>query len=308
MSEDSRLIGVDWGTTRLRAFRIGADGQILERRSSDRGVGVISDGRFDVAFEAILEGWPSGVPVLMCGMVGSRQGWRETPYQPCPAHVTDLVNSLSPLGTRYGPAWIVGGVRSESRAAADQRCVLHDVMRGEETQIFGVSAGCENGLIITPGTHSKWATVREERIESFRTYMTGELYALLEQHSILGRLMESGAQYHEASFLDGVHVGFAEPTLLHSLFSVRTQGLFSQRAPAMLASYMSGILIGSEVSFEARLRDLSSPVTVIASEEMGRQYQAALSVTGWSDLRFVDAEAAVVQGLQRIWRLRGRCA
>jgi|HubBroStandDraft_5_1064220.scaffolds.fasta_scaffold76959_2 2-dehydro-3-deoxygalactonokinase len=302
MSEDSELIGIDWGTTRLRAFRIDCDGRMLERRANGRGVGVIGDGQFDEALEAIIDGWPSGVPILMCGMVGSRQGWREVPYQPCPVHATDLASHLCPVETRHGRSWIVGGVRT-----IDAR-MLYDVMRGEETQIAGASTGCGNELMITPGTHSKWTDVYGERIVGFRTYMTGEIYALLEKHSILGRLMEGGAAplHHEASFLDGVRLGFEDSALLHSLFSVRTQGLFAQRAPAMLASYLSGILIGSEVSAEARFRDLASPMTVIASAALGRLYQAALSAVGCGDVRFVDADAAAVHGLWRIWGLRGR--
>jgi 2-dehydro-3-deoxygalactonokinase len=300
MSETSELIGIDWGTTRLRAFRIDRNGRTLERRANDRGVGVLSEGQFEAALGAIIEGWPSGVPILMCGMVGSRQGWREVPYQACPVHAADLAGSLCPVETGSGRAWIIAGVRTLGTR-------LHDVMRGEETLIVGGAAATGNELIIAPGTHSKWALVRGERIESFRTYMTGEIYALLEKHSILARLMDRSAlaEYQESSFLDGVRLGFEERALLHSLFSVRTQGLFAQRAPALLASYMSGILIGSEVYAEAQLHDLKTPMTVIASAELGRLYRVALSEVGCRDVRFVDADVAVVQGLWRIWGLRG---
>jgi 2-dehydro-3-deoxygalactonokinase len=304
MSEEPGLIGIDWGTTRLRAFLLDRHGRMLERRSSDRGVAVINDGQFDKALESIIGGWPSGAPILMCGMVGSRQGWREAPYHPCPVHVADLASDLCPVETCCGRSWIVGGIRTR-----DAR-MHYDVMRGEETQIVGSSTGSGNELIITPGTHSKWVVVREARIESFRTHMTGEIYALLEQHSILGQLMEGGAgrQYHESSFLEGVRLAFDEPALLHSLFSVRTQGLFAQRAPGALASYLSGILIGSEVFTEARFHDLAAPVTVIAAAQLGSHYLAALSAVGCRDVRLVDADAAVVQGLWRIWELRGRTA
>jgi 2-dehydro-3-deoxygalactonokinase len=301
MSETSELIGIDWGTTRLRAFRIDRDGRTLERRSNDRGVAVLSEGQFDTALGAIIAGWPSGVPILMCGMVGSRQGWREVPYQPCPVHAADLAGSLCPVQTGSGRAWIIAGVRTVGAR------MFHDVMRGEETLIVGGAAATGNELIIAPGTHSKWALARGERIESFRTYMTGEVYALLEKHSLLARLMDGNAasEYQESSFLDGVRWGFEERALLHSLFSVRTQGLFAQRAPALLASYMSGILIGSEVYAEAQRHDLKTPMTVIASAELGRLYRAALSEVGCRDVRFVDADVAVVQGLWRIWGLRG---
>ena len=104
------MIGVDWGTTRLRAYRIGVDGQILDRHASDCGVAEIRDGDFDRALRDIVGGWPSGIPILMCGMIGSRQGWTEVPYRPCPACASDLANTFCPIETSHGPAWIVGGM------------------------------------------------------------------------------------------------------------------------------------------------------------------------------------------------------
>src|ERR1700722_8150857 len=110
MTPPCMLIGVDWGSSRLRAFRIGGDGQLLERRVNDRGVNTIRDGSFDQVLAALLEGWPPNLPVLMCGMVGSREGWLETGYQPCPAGAEDLASALYPVKTQRGPAWIIGGV------------------------------------------------------------------------------------------------------------------------------------------------------------------------------------------------------
>jgi 2-dehydro-3-deoxygalactonokinase len=183
---------------------------------------------------------------------------------------------------------------------------LYDVMRGEETQIVGVASHVGQTLMVTPGTHSKWAVIQAGTIESFRTYMTGEIYSVLQKHSILGRLMQDGigGQFDEASFLDGVHLGLEEAALLHSLFSVRTQGLFEQKTPAALAHYMSGILIGSEVSAEARSQLMDCPVVVIASTELTSRYQIALSACGFRDVRRVDAKVAVAQGLWKLWQLR----
>jgi 2-dehydro-3-deoxygalactonokinase len=308
-TNNSALIGVDWGTSRLRAFRIDVDGQILERRASDRGVAEIRDGDFDRVLRAIIGGWPSGLPILMCGMIGSRQGWREVPYRPCPACARDLADTLCPIETSYGAAWIVGGISTMN----DQKVIgergarrLYDVMRGEETQIVGVASPVGQTVMITPGTHSKWTVVQAGTIERFRTHMTGEIYAVLQKHSILGRLMADGTdgQFDEASFLDGVHLGLEETALLHSLFSVRTQGLFEQKSPAALVPYMSGILIGSEVSAEARSHPMDCPVVVIASSELGSLYQIALSACGFRDVRRVDAKAAVAQGLWKLWQLR----
>lgn len=308
-TSNSALIGVDWGTTRLRAFRIGVDGQMLDRRANDCGVAEIRDGDFDRVLRDIISGWPSGMPILMCGMIGSRQGWREVPYRPCPACASDLANTLCPIETSCGPAWIVGGISTmndQNDSGERGARKLYNVMRGEETQIVGVASPVGKTLMITPGTHSKWAVVQAGTIESFRTYMTGEIYAVLQKHSILGRLMQGGigAQFDAASFLDGVHVGLAEAALLHSLFSVRTQGLFEQKTPAALVHYLSGILIGSEVSAEARSHVMDSTVVIIASTELTNLYQIALSACGFRDVRHVDAEGAVTQGLWKLWQLR----
>jgi 2-dehydro-3-deoxygalactonokinase len=308
-TNDSALIGIDWGTTRLRAFQIGVDGQVLDRRASDRGIAEIRDGDFDRVLRDIIGGWPSGIPILMCGMVGSRQGWQEVPYRPCPAGASDLASTLCPIQTSYGPAWIVGGlstISDQHDAGGRSERRLYDVMRGEETQIVGVTSHGGQTLMITPGTHSKWAVVQAGNIESFRTYMTGEIYAVLQKHSILGRLMQDGigGQFDAASFLDGIHLGLEETALLHSLFNVRTQGLFEQKTPAGLVQYLSGILIGSEVSAEARNHVVDSTVVVIASSELASLYQIALSACGFCNVRHVDAEGAVVQGLWNLWQLR----
>jgi 2-dehydro-3-deoxygalactonokinase len=305
----SALIGVDWGTTRLRAFQIGADGQMLDRRASERGVAGLRKGDFDLVLREILGGWPSGLPILMCGMIGSRQGWREVPYQPCPAGASDLANALCPIETSSGPVWIVGGISTmgdKSDAGGRDGRRLYDVMRGEETQIAGVAAALGQAVMITPGTHSKWAVVRGGTIQSFRTYMTGELYAVLQKHSILGRLMQdgTGGQFDGAAFLHGIHVAQEDAALLHSLFSVRTQGLFEQQTPAALPHYLSGILIGSEVSAEARNHVVDSSVVVIASAELASRYQIALAACGFRNVRHIDAEGAVTQGLWKLWKLR----
>ena len=175
------LIGIAWGTSRLRAFRIGNEGQILDRRRSERGTARLSAGEFEPALWQIVAGLPSGVTILMCGMVGSRQGWQEVPYQHCPAGATEVANSVAPVATRSGPAWIVGGLTSlEHQQAAHGRHTRthHDVMRGEETLIVGAALSHVDTLVIAPGTHSKWAMVQARTIERFRTCMTGEMYGL----------------------------------------------------------------------------------------------------------------------------------
>ncbi len=308
--EHSTLIGIDWGTSRLRAFRIGNEGQILDRRRSDRGIAQLAALDFDPALRQIVAGWPSGIPILMCGMIGSRQGWREVPYRDCPAGAKELASSLSPVATSAGPAWIVGGLATlvnDKDSQGSSTRMIYDVMRGEETLIVGAALPPGDTLVITPGTHSKWALTQAGNIERFRTCMTGEMYELLRKHSILGRFMQDDheARYDEGAFLDGVRMGLDEPAVLHSLFSVRTQALFEQKPHTALEAYLSGILIGSEVSGEAhRVRKEGSTI-VIASPELGRLYRVALVAGGFEDVRLLDAEAAVARGLWILWQLRG---
>lgn len=297
------LIGVDWGTTHLRAYRIAPDGGIIDRRKSPLGVAAIRGNEFEAALEVVVGAWRSAAdgvpPVLMCGMVGSRQGWREVPYLSCPARMEDVAAALQPLKTGQGPVHLVPGLE-----ATDGRG-RRDVMRGEETQILGAVPTTGQHLVVTPGTHSKWATVREGAIEGFRTYMTGEFYALLREHSVLGWSIGGNVDptQDEAAFLEGVRDAAEDPDLLHSAFMVRTRGLFEKRPGSDLAAYLSGLLIGSEVSGAMRHHRLG-PVTVIAAQPLARSYCAALTALGFADVQCVNASDAVTQGLWRLWALR----
>lgn len=300
---EAALIGVDWGTTHLRAYKIGPKGQVLERRESNLGIAALRNRDFDGALRSLVDDWQSSrsnkIPIVMCGMVSSRQGWREVPYFSCPARLRDLAERFDPVDTSSGPAFMVPGLET-----TDER-KHHDVMRGEETQIFGIVPPTGDRLVINPGTHSKWSVVRGGAIESFRTYMTGEVYAVLRQHSILGRLMRDHehSRHDEAAFLDGVHEALEEPDLLHSLFSVRTCGLFEQKPAEVLDSYLSGLLIGNEVS-GASQRYRAASIVVIASPALGRLYQTALSALGFADIQCIDANDAVTRGLWQLWQSR----
>jgi 2-dehydro-3-deoxygalactonokinase len=295
------LIGIDWGTSQLRAFRISASGQALERRESPQGVAALRHGEFDQSLRSLISDWQPDagtLPILMCGMIGSRQGWREAPYCVCPARHSDILDTLQPIDTSCGPAFVIGGL---SNSEGDG---YRDVMRGEETQIFGAVASMNRQLCVAPGTHSKWAVIDGKRIESFRTYMTGEMYGLLCKHSSLGWLMQSAEQqgHDDQAFLSGVHRALEDTEVLHALFSVRTKGLFDRQPPGALAAFLSGLLIGSETAGAVRQR-ASSPILVIASPELGRLYGLALAAAGIADIRCVDANQAVVYGLWQLWRL-----
>jgi 2-dehydro-3-deoxygalactonokinase len=232
------LIGLDWGTSNCRAFRIARDGAVLETRTAAQGILAVKDGNFAAAYEALVGDWlkAHAAPVLMCGMIGSRQGWIEAPYVELPADAEQLARNLIKVpGTN---AAIVPGLVGDALAGG------RDVIRGEETQIVGALDA--DALYCLPGTHSKWVSVEQNSIVRFATFMTGEVYGVLRQHSILGRLMENEA-HDDAAFSAGIERGRKAGGLLHQLFSVRTDGLFGAQLPTALASYLSGLLIGHEL-------------------------------------------------------------
>ncbi|MCU0898137.1 MAG: 2-dehydro-3-deoxygalactonokinase [Burkholderiales bacterium] len=237
------LIALDWGTSSLRAWLLDAAGKVVDSRAAPLGIMRIADARFEAAFGEVCGDWLAahpGVGVLASGMIGSRQGWREAAYVPCPAGIEDVASALLRFESDAGIAIaFVPGV------------VLHatvpDVMRGEETQILGVLPPEGDALLVLPGTHCKWVRARQGRIEWFATFMTGELFAVLREHSILGRLMQ-GATFDEPAFLRGVDDGAAKGSVAANLFGVRTLGLFGKIAPTGLDSYLSGLLIGDELA------------------------------------------------------------
>jgi 2-dehydro-3-deoxygalactonokinase len=244
------LIGVDWGTTSARAYRIDAEGSVQDTREAPLGIQQVRN-NFPQALSTLLgDWWHESVPRLACGMIGSRQGWVEVPYVECPATLHTLVRGLA--RTPDGALAIVPGLAGRDEEGTP------DVMRGEETQIIGaVGPDAPPTLAVLPGTHSKWAIVRGGSIQAFVTYMTGEVYAVLREHSILGRMAHEPATNAarppaDAAFTRGVRRALAQTTskdtLLHRLFGARTLALCADLAPEDTGEYLSGLLIGSEVA------------------------------------------------------------
>ena len=267
------MIAVDWGTSSLRCYRLDAQGKIIESRASADGILNVPAGRFPDVLQQQIAGW-SETPIVMSGMVGSRQGWKDAPYVQCPAGFDEIAARL--LEVRQG-VWIVPGLSCRDAAG------VPDVMRGEETQILGCGA---QGTLCLPGTHSKWVEVKNGRIERFSTFMTGEAYAVLRQHSILGRMIEEGKP-DEGAFAQGVKRAGDAGGLLHHLFGVRTRGLMGELGAAAAASYLSGILIGHE------LRAQGAPeFGVLGTAELAARYQRAASLLGMN-ARLLDPDAGV---------------
>ena len=294
------LIALDWGTTGLRAYLLGADGAVLEKKEQALGILNVKNGDFAGAFREATGAWPKA-PALAAGMIGSRQGWREAPYVECPAGLDALARGL--LAVPSADLKIVPGV---SMVDADG---VPDVMRGEETQIFGVVeggvfSGGASGIAVLPGTHSKWVAVQAGKIARFATFMTGETFAALSGHTILGRLF-TGETFDAQGFARGVDHAAREAKgrggLLHRLFSARTLGLFDKIPGAGLHSYLSGLLIGAEIEEAcAWLGGKPARVAVIGGAALSASYERALQRRGIAaDIAAPDAAA---QGLWRIAR------
>ena len=307
--EGTALIGIDWGTSNNRAYRIDDRGRVLESRNGKLGLSAIKDRNFDAALETFIADWRQGegrgIPVLMSGMIGSRNGWAEADYCQCPFGVEDLSRTIVPVTGRAGTVYIVGG-----GSAIDARG-HHDVMRGEEIQILGLDDAAGPRLVIAPGTHSKWAVLESGRIQEFRTYMTGEIFALLKDHSILGWLMPDRAAgvSDQDAYLRGVRDAAADPDLLHGLFHVRTQGLFQPDQTGTLVSYLSGLLIGHEIC-GATERFPEKSITLIAGPQLANLYGLALANlgrrdVGMADVGMADVGAVTAMGLWRVWQARG---
>ena len=292
------VIGIDWGTSSFRAYAMDAAGEILDRQESADGILRVRGGDFAAALQGQLGDWLKRSPeakVVMSGMIGSRQGWREVPYADCPASFEDVAEGLERVDWGEGDAWIVPGLLDESRAGQP------DVMRGEETQILGAlsrlpEAGC---LVCLPGTHSKWVRVEKGAIQGFATYMTGEVFDLLQGHSILSRLMTKGAVAVDRWFHEGVAQG-RQGGILNRLFSARSRVLADDLPEDEVRSYLSGLLIGEELA--TAVPDEPSEVFLLGAETLTRLYEGALTDLGHKVTQLdSDAVAAGLFGLaQRI--------
>ena len=282
IQDQTALVALDWGTTSLRAARLNAQGQVLEERVMPRGILTISANGFDLFFEANFADWMSGKGIfcLISGMAGSKQGWREAPYCPCPAGFDEVAAALTWIEPQR--IAIVPGLSCEHAHAPD-------VMRGEEVQIFGAMqlTGLRDGLFVLPGTHSKWAQVQNGRVTTFKTYMTGEFYALLSQHSILVKTLpaDADAPFDADAFAQGVTVAQAGSGLLHTAFSGRTLSLFSRQCATALPSYLSGLVIGEELRLQMPGASTvesaaGSDVVLIGSSALTVRYSQALALHG----------------------------
>ena len=282
------FLAIDWGTTNRRVYALDAGGAVAASERDDHGIVAVTPGAFAAEVAGIRQRF-GDLPMLCAGMVGSVRGWVEVPYLRCPADLDSLAGALHRVDARTA---IVPGLSVVEGGRGD-------VMRGEEVQLMGsVVAGLAppDALLCQPGTHCKWAEMAGGRVERFRTTITGELFALLRNHSLLADFL-TGAVADGDAFRAGVTAS-ADAILLTRLFGVRADALLGLRAREDAAAYVSGLLIGSDVREQSLA---GQTVHVLADPGLGSLYAAAIDMAG-GHVVVVDSEAAFIAGITAIWR------
>jgi len=276
----SSIFAIDWGTTSFRAYRLSETGEVLDKRSSANGILTVADNQFEQMLVSQVGDWLAAepmAPVLMSGMIGSRQGWQEIDYVTGQPDAAEIAAGMGEVTLANGRSvWIAPGYSCINLDGQP------DVMRGEETQIIGASAGASgNQTYCLPGTHSKWVSVTDERITGFTTFMTGEVFDVLCTHSILGKLMSNdGRNDTDAAhwFAEGVEKAKNGIPLLSGFFGVRARALFAEIPEAHTKDYLSGLLIGSEI--RDAFKDKNSAVTLIGSGHLIELYGRVIGEFG----------------------------
>ncbi|AGI66337.1 2-dehydro-3-deoxygalactonokinase [Octadecabacter antarcticus 307] len=283
-------IAVDWGTSNARFWAIGADGSVLGERTSDKGMGQLAPSEFETVLRDLAGNWLSSASrVVACGMVGSRQGWVEAPYQTTPCAVCPSTMVIAPTTGSGLTVHIIPGIRQTDPA---------DVMRGEETQIAGFLAQNPgwDGVVCLPGTHTKWVHISANEVISFQTFMTGEIFALLAGQSVL-RHSIAGSGWDGDAFADAMSQTLARPeSLAARLFSLRAAQLVHKTDTVTLRARLSGLLIGAELA-AAKPYWLGQKVALIGADAVSAPYITGLASLGVDAAR-VDAKDMTLAGIK----------
>jgi 2-dehydro-3-deoxygalactonokinase len=303
ISDSASFIAVDWGTTNLRAFLMSQDGDIQAQRDSDQGMLKLGASEFEAVLADLLDDWLTpNLPIYMSGMVGSRGGWQEVPYQHCPIKLSDLSEHLYWLKTALpNPIAIVPGLQGKGVAG------YHDVMRGEETQLLGAMDWLEAQgrteeapVFCLPGTHCKWVQIQNGNVTQFSTSITGELFARLNDESSLVKGLPKSDVLNEDAFNQGVLASQQDGGILHHLFSTRSRFVCGELAADEVRDYLSGVVIGHDVNdILESLSAPESPVVIVGSKALSARYGLALASRHLKS-EFLDASEASIRGLKRL--------
>lgn len=314
-STRSHTVALDWGTSNLRAFLIAPDGTVRDQRVRPWGILRLPDLpgearsqprtiQFDAALAGIAGDWLATWPtarLLACGMVGSRQGWKEAPYLPVPADpVTISAASVTVQTAEQRTLTILPGLSqggSPAPSTTGRPAAAPDVLRGEETQVVGAlgrqPALADDAWLVLPGTHSKWVHIQDGRITGFATHLTGEMFDVLSRHSILSQSISpppdearlpGPEQLNEEKRGFGAGVALAtdgEPGISNLLFGIRARRLLHDYDPMAARGMLSGILIGHEIAVATpAVRRSASPLVLIGEPALCERYRQALGLAG----------------------------
>lgn len=302
--ETGNWIAVDWGSTNFRAYLVDADGKTLESREARDGVlslGQTGCTNFGAVFDRHCGDWleESRPQIFIAGMISSNLGWQEVDYVPCPACPDDIAAGIYPLRHRDITVNIIPGLSTIGPSGA------HDVLRGEEVQIVGALSqlsGDDRPLLCLPGTHSKWVkpvdndTHQDSKygcIDTFSSFLTGEMYGMLSSNSSLASLIDVESHLDEKAFYQGLDHAHRKGNLSHLIFTVRSQAIRENTDRESSASYLSGILIGQEILGAMQLYQQPQKVCLLGSEKLSHLYQLALSRSGIDNFSLNAAEVFV---------------
>lgn len=284
---------VDWGTSSFRLWITDAQGHVLGESRSNEGMMHCSSSGFAPVLEKHLQNVhaPSDLPVIICGMAGARQGWVEAPYISLPAAPDGLAEQALKIDGQQRDIRILPGLAQRDPQAAN-------VMRGEETQLAGIAASMPDGLVCMPGTHSKWTRLEKGTVTQFSTFMTGELFAVLSEHSILKHAVDADAEFDETTpaFQRAADKALSDPArVLDGVFGLRAAQLLGFEEHHDGAAHLSGLLIGAEAGAAKRLYG-AGEIGLVAGGKLGQLYQSVLEKAGFT-VRLYHGETAVRQGL-----------
>ncbi len=296
MDDLLRWVAVDWGTTHLRVYGLNAQHKVIFQQQTTQGMATLTPEQYEpVLISALQACLPNNqtTPVLACGMVGAKQGWCEAPYLqvPCNLATSLSLTAVHTVDTRIDVRLVAG--LSQPKPA--------DVMRGEESQLLGyiASGDRKTDVVCLPGTHSKWVQLKDTEVQHFKTFMTGEVFQILTQHSVL-KHVTSGDDWHAQSFTEAVEEGFERPQeLLGSSFSLRARALLHDETTAVSRARLSGLLIGSELAGAKPFWQAQS-VALIGSDTLALHYSKALQHLGVA-CAGQDPHAMTLMGLQQFY-------
>ena len=298
MSARPELVAVDWGSSRFRAYLLDDNGNLLDRLENEQGIFCHRQGGYEETLYHACDKWLKRnhkIPILMAGMIGSRDGWFEARYLPCPVSIRHLSNNIIQVSDIHShPVYIVPGISACSSSR------LPDVIRGEETSIFGViDQSVDNNLLAcVPGTHSKWIRVENNQITCFSTFMTGEVFAAVHHCGSISSLLDECVS-DKNTFLEGISVSQGDGGLLHHLFSIRSRAVSARNGLNLNTSYLSGLLIGAEIKSALDLYPGVTDIVIIGTDALIHDYGLAFSALGIS-VSPSTSEKAFVKGL---WKL-----